>query len=340
MPFDGKPKVIRGKNRGQKKNCVVSRIQATILNYDRCQFPQWFGPVQSVNFWGLWLLAFITRGMNVRKVGIPVYVFCSRQSARQFIRLFAGIQATPYWFHQTLTFGEPKPDLRLAHARLKILLDRLEKTHPGMSCFWVREQEKDSGYHFHVIFVFFGSQPLEPEPMRQKFGKAVFAKWNDINGGGLFRNASLMTLRAKDDRCILYFTEWVKISPQTKRFVHWNGQRRISKHSMPAPKQEVKRLLKICFDDRNRPQKPASEPPRFYGKLELKREKAYINARNILDWQTHKRIITKRKGKVTDDAYMKFQNELTGAKPPPSKRHPPIIFVEPANWKFDPDDTL
>lgn len=274
--------------------------------------------------------------MNVRKVGVPVYVFCSRQSARQFIRLYAGVLPSPYWFHQTLTFGTPKPDLSLAHARLKTLLDRLEKTHPDMSCFWVREEEKDSGYHFHVIFVFFGSQPLKPEAMRQKFGAAVFAKWNDINGGGLFRNASLMILRAKDDRCILYFTEWVKISLQTKRLVHWNGQRRISKHSMSAPKQEVKRLLKICFDDRNRPHKPASEPtPRYFGKRELRELKAYVDFDGEGGWEDFKRWATGRKCKVTDNDLMKFYNDQTGAKPPRSKRHPPIIFVKPANFIFD-----
>lgn len=278
--------------------------------------------------------------MNTRKVGVPVYVFCSRQGARQFIRLYAGVQSTPYWFHQTLTFGMPKPDIYLARSRLKTLLDRLEKTHPDMSCFWVREQEKDSGYHFHVIFVFFGNQPLKPEAMRQKFGAAVFAKWNDINGGGLFRNASLMTLRAKDDRCILYFTEWVKISPQTNRFIHWNGQRRISKHSLPAPKQEVKRLLKICFDDRNRPDKPDSKPtPVYFGKRELKNLKDYIRADDTYEWENFKRWKTGRKGKVSDYDLMAFMNAKTGAKPPRSKRNPLSFFAKSGD-KFNPDDVL
>jgi hypothetical protein len=236
----------------------------------------------------------------------------------------------------------PKPDIYLARSRLKTLLDRLEKTHPDMSCFWVREQEKDSGYHFHVIFVFFGNQPLEPEAMRKKFGAVVFAHWNDINGGGLFRNANLMTLRAKDKECIIYLTKWVKLSPKTSRSIHWNGQRRIGKHSMPAPKQEVKTLLKICFDDRNRPDKPASEPtPEYFGKHELKRLKAYVDGREKYDWQTYKRGRTGRKGKVSDDDFIAFINGQTGAKEPPSKRHPPFIsFRKPANWKPDPDDVL
>lgn len=275
---------------------------------------------------GFWVCPFIIRGMNVRKVGVPVYVFCSRQSARKFIRLYAGVQPTPYWFHQTLTFGTPKPDVCLARDRLKTLLDRLEKTHPDMSCFWVREEEKDSGYHFHVIFLFFGIQPLAPESMRQKFGAVVFAHWNDINGGGLFRNANLMTLRAKDNECIRYLTKWVKICPKTMRSFHWNGQRRIGKHSMPAPKQEVKSLLKDCFDGRNRPDKPASEPtPEYFGKPELNRLKAYVNGREKWTWETFKRMRTGRKGKVTDDDLMAFFNAQTGAKPPPLKHHPPII---------------
>jgi hypothetical protein len=241
--------------------------------------------------------------MKTKKTGVPVFALCSRQSARQFIRLYAGIQATPYWLHQTLTFGIPKPDLRLAHARLKTLLDRLEKTHPDMVCFWVREQEKQTGHHFHVIFLFFGSQPIAPEAMRQKFGAVVFAHWNDINDGGLFRNANLMTLRAKDDDCIRYLTKWVRICPKTARSVHWNGQRRNRKPTLPPLKSEVKRLLKICFDDRNRPNKPAlivTKPVReFYDKRRVAYLKSYIEEAGD-DWEGWKRRTTGRKGKVSD----------------------------------------
>jgi hypothetical protein len=283
--------------------------------------------------------------MKTKKTGVPVYVLCSRQSARQFIRLYAGVQPTAYWFHQTLTFGTPKPDLRLAHARLKTLLDRLEKTHPDMACFWVREQEKVKGYHFHVIFLFFGSQPLEPEAMRQKFGAVVYAHWNAINGGGLFRNASLMTLREKDNRCIEYLTKGVKICPKTKRSVLWHGQRNgrlIRANSCPAPKSEVKRLLKICFDDRNPPDKPASElTPVYFGKRELRELKAYVDFDGEGGWEDFKRRRTGRNGKVSDDDLMEFINAERGTKEPPSKRHPPFIsFPKPANWTPDPDDVL
>jgi len=250
--------------------------------------------------------------MKTKKTGVPVYVLCSRQSARQFIRLYAGVQPTPYWFHQTLTFGMPKPDIYLARSRLKTLLDRLEKTHPDMSCFWVREQEKDSGYHFHVIFVFFGNQPLEPEAMRKKFGAVVFAHWNDINGGGLFRNANLMTLRAKDKECIIYLTKWVKLSPKTSRSIHWNGQRRIGKHSMPAPKKEVKRLLKICFDDRNLPDKitPVVKKPEHerYDKRTLASERAYVENKDVQEWDDYKRAVTGSKKRVSDSDFIKFRN--------------------------------
>jgi len=46
------------------------------------------------------------------------------------------------------------------------------------------------------------------------------------------------------------------------------------------------------------------------------------------------------KGKVTDKDLMDFYNEQSGAKPPRSKSHPPIIFAKPANFKLNPDDVL
>jgi hypothetical protein len=115
--------------------------------------------------------------MKIKKTGIPVYVTCSRQSARTFIKLYAGIKATSYWFHQTLTFGTPKPDLPLAHVRLKALLDRLEKTQPDMACFWVREQEKETGYHFHVIFYFLNANHLNQRQCARSLGR-----WSLVTG--------------------------------------------------------------------------------------------------------------------------------------------------------------
>ncbi len=281
--------------------------------------------------------------MNVRKESVPVYVFCSRQSAREFIKLYAGIKPTPYWFHQTLTFPPPRPDIALAHAHLKTLLDGLEKSHPEMACFFVREQERETGYHFHVIFLFFGNQPLPPERMRQTFGAEVRRKWKKIVGDDSNPNANLTKLHEKADTCILYLTKWVKIVSKTKRSVLWHGLRNgqlIRANSCPALKSEVKTLLKICFDDRNRPDKPASEPtPVYFGKRELRELKAYVDFDGEGGWEDFKRRETGRKGKVSDYDYMKFRNEPTGAKPPRSK-HNPLSFFAKSGDKFNPDDVL
>jgi hypothetical protein len=280
--------------------------------------------------------------MKTKKTGIPVYVFCSRQSARQFIKLYAGIRPIPYWFHQTLTFPPPQPDIALAHAHLKTLLDGLEKSQPEMACFWVREQEKETGYHFHVIFLFFGNQPLPPERTRQTFGAEVRRKWKKIVGDDSNPNANLTKLHEKADIGILYLTKWAKIVSKTKRSVLWHGQRNkrlISANSCPAPKSEVKRLLKICFDDRNWPDKPASEPtPSYFGKRELKDLKDYVKADDKWEWETFKRWRTGRKGKVTDEDLMAFFNKETGAKQPPSKHHPRIPSFFTSNNRKSPDD--
>lgn len=283
--------------------------------------------------------------MRTQKIGVPVYVECSRQSARSFIKLYAGIRPTDCWFHQTLTFGNPKPDSHLAHARLNTLLDSLEKTHPDMACFFVREEEKTSGVHFHVIFLFFGTQPLAPKAMRIKFGAEVFVKWNKINGGGLFRNANWMTLRAKEDTCILYLTLWIKIVPKTKRSVHWNGlrnRRLIRANSTPVPKSEVKRLLKICFDNRKQASSQTSvQTPHSFDNADLQRLKAYVKAKGDMEWEDAKQNMTGREGKVTDDDFIKFYRAKTGAKAQPSKRHPQISCrLISDNLKPDPNEVL
>ena len=284
--------------------------------------------------------------MRTQKAGVPVYAQCSRESARKFIKLYAGIRPVPHWFHQTLTFGNPKPDIYLAHARFNMLLDSLEKAHPDVACFFVREQEKDSGFHFHVIFLFFGTQPLAPKAMRIKFGAEVFVKWNKINGGGLFRNANQMTLRAKEDICIWYLTGWVKIVPKTKRSVHWNGlrnKRLIHANSTPAPKSEVKRLLKICFDNRNQPPTLANiHTPHYYDSPDLQKLKAFVKSKGDMEWEDTKRNITGRKGKVTDDDMIDFFNRREQAKARPTKPKPkiPDSFPISDNRIRDPDETL
>jgi len=79
--------------------------------------------------------------------------------------------------------------------------------------------------------------------------------------------------------------------------------------------------------------------PRYYGPSELKSERAYLEARDRMEWEDHKRIITGRKGKVSDDDFMRFRNAQTGAKPPRSKRLPPIVSLpEPDNKIPEPDD--
>jgi hypothetical protein len=101
------------------------------------RFPSWKRPIseqKKINFRGR---PFIIGVVRTKKDSVPVFALCSRQSARQFVRAFAGIKPSPYWFHQTLSFGNPKPDVHLAHARLKMLLNRLEKIYPEMSCIWV-----------------------------------------------------------------------------------------------------------------------------------------------------------------------------------------------------------
>jgi hypothetical protein len=187
------------------------------------------------------------------------YFKCSRASARRFVKLFLCINETLYFFHQTLTFKGRMLDEARARRYLKVLLDSLEKAYPEMACFWVIEfREKESGIHFHLIFLFFGQQSASPERMRETFGADVFKRWNAIHGNILFRGANLMKLRKKEFGCIEYLTKDLKLSSDTRRDLHWYGIRNkamINAHSRAPQKAQVTEYLYRLFDEQSKGKK-------------------------------------------------------------------------------------
>ncbi len=169
--------------------------------------------------------------------------------------MFLGINPTDYWFHQTLTFKDRVSDMATAHADLKKLLDSLGRVIPDMACFWIAEYQKSLGIHFHVIFLFFGWQALQPEPMRKAFGHAVFTRWNRLHDGKLARVANKMTLRKKDFGCLSYLLK--SITPTDDRLArepHWHGVRNrklITANSSPVERKEVLVTYEQIFGLRN-----------------------------------------------------------------------------------------
>lgn len=121
-----------------------------------------------------------------------------------------------------------------------------------MACFWVREYQKRIGIHFHVIFLFFGEQAVEPSEMRKTFSREVFSRWNKLHDGALVQQANMMTLQKKDSDGLRYLVKG--ISPTREplpREVHWYGVRNrglIKANSSPVPSSEVSKVYAQVFE--------------------------------------------------------------------------------------------
>ncbi|MGH7234128.1 MAG: rolling circle replication-associated protein, partial [Candidatus Saccharimonadales bacterium] len=128
-------------------------------------------------------LPFIYSCMGTENSDDVIVVTRSRASVRRFIKDYLAIKATPYWFHQTLTFKDAKLDEKTAKGYLIALLDSLRKQFPKMPPLFVQERQRRQGLHYHVIFMLFGPQPLPPEETRLVLEDEIFPRWKAIAGG-------------------------------------------------------------------------------------------------------------------------------------------------------------
>lgn len=253
----------------------------------------------------------------------------SKPSIRRFIKYYLGINPTPYWFHQTLTFQNRVTSEKEAKRHLKRLLDSLEKDYTNMAAFFVQGIQQNEGIHFHLIFMMFGEQPESPDITKQSLGKDVFARWNRIHENLLSRQANLMTLRKKDDDCIWYLLKR-HISPTDDKLPRqclWNGvrNRRLSRlNSLPVSKQQVSETYYNIF-----PKPPKPVPPLFT-KQNMQVIRNYIEGVKNRDWASYKRAELKSTKRVSDAAYMQFQNkertEMLAKRRPKSEPKPELDF--------------
>ncbi len=270
------------------------------------------------------------RGMNIKTYNIGLInehnlLDVSLPSLRNFIKLILGINPTPYWFHQTLTFNPKIYDSKIAKKHLNQLLDLLQKSFPAMAAFFIMGNHKKQGLHFHLIILFFGEQKKSPEAMREEFDGEVFARWNAINGGNLFRRANLMTLRQKEG-CLDYLLPR-HVRPTNEvltRKVLWHGIRNkelIRANSVTPSKQEAsaerERLFPKLHERKNKPERPQ---PRFTRKR-LREERGFLDYPDeptgfSPTWENFKRRELNTTEKVSDKNYIRFKNgEILNADP-------------------------
>lgn len=240
---------------------------------------------------------------------------CSRASARRFIKLFFVIKPTDYWFHQTLTFKGAVNDAQVAQVALKKLLDALEEAYPAMACFFVREHNQSLGTHFHVIFMFFGQQPMQPEQMRQEFGAAVFDRWNKIHDGTLARQANRMTLQRKDFGCISYLLKGIAPTGRALgRETHWHGVRNrelIAANSLPVSPKLIREHFLLLFPKPPKNQPKAQAAPKFTMQS-LDFMKAYLETKGVHEWKDWKRLTAGRN--MSDADFVDYLNSETNSR--------------------------
>ncbi len=235
----------------------------------------------------------------------------SKNSIKRFIKLFIEINDTPYWYHQTLTFKQAITDVQKAKRDLKRLLDSLEKAFPEMGVIFVQGLQKRIGIHFHLFLFFYPKIPIGmPEDFLFDLRKAVFSRWNAIQGGKLVRQANVIRLHKKDVSGLHYFLEH-HVQPTNEKQPRqslWNGSRNktlIQANSSKCNKKDISTIFNDCFPKIKKLRKMSA--PLFTAR-NLKNLKAEVDFHNVVDWESFKKQELKTKRKISNLDYIAFRN--------------------------------
>jgi hypothetical protein len=247
---------------------------------------------------------------------------------KRFIRFYLGIKETPYWFHQTLTFKESITDV-IAHTHLNKLLDSLRKAFPLMASFYVRENQKRvGGVHFHIIFLFFGPQPLSPEKTRDALESEIFTRWKAIVGQSLSRSANRLTLQSKSPRGLEYFLKGILPAKSPGRMkLAWHGKRQ-DKVFKPNWSEPSKKAIKDAYLDNFKfdrhleklaaiAVKTRQPEPYVFSIKSLEYMKAHLEMKGTYEWQDWKEFKAGRK--ISDADFVDWLNKEAKTKAQQSK---------------------
>jgi len=238
----------------------------------------------------------------------------SRDSLRKFLIIFLGIDVPHHGYHQTLTFGRD-----ITERDAKDLLNRLfrklgrRKRYRKMTAIYVRErQPNNEQIHFHVRFMFFGVVlPFSPSVMVERFGAEVFEAWNDMNCRALNRRGNLLR---EQPHVLSYLIKQVAVPPRAQKTARpetiWWGRwnwKVLKEHYSKPQKQLVATALRNHCDQYKLPKvKP------YYSMAWLRKAKKdaedWADLRGTPPWEDYKRLVTRRKGKVSDKDFLAFQN--------------------------------
>ena len=128
-----------------------------------------------------------------------VPVPCSRQSILRFIKFYLSLNDTPYWYHQTLTFGSQVEDFRDAKLRLKRFLDAVQvelKKRYNVGILFLMGRQENRRVHFHVLFLFYKQLTITPVALREHLWAILWPRWQKQSVGALAQ-ANHLKLRQK-----------------------------------------------------------------------------------------------------------------------------------------------
>lgn len=240
----------------------------------------------------------------------------SRDSLRQFLNCFLGIDENHFSYHQWLTFGRD-----VSEREAKDLLNRLRqnlsrrKKLQGMTAIYVRERQPKSGHiHFHVRLMFFGdSLPFPRSLMVRELGKVVFAAWNALNGGRLNRRGTAMRERPHRAWYLLEKLELPQAGQTTARLeTSWWGRwnRKVLRQHYSKPSAQI--VADAIRDRFPRFKSPKSERP-YYSMAWVREKRREVElwldtTGDGPDWESYKQRETGRSQKVSNRDYYQFVN--------------------------------
>lgn len=149
----------------------------------------------------------------------------SQKSILSFIRFSLQIPPEAVCFHQTLTFPRIEREPAKAKHTLKGFLNRIHKRYRKMCSFYVMEQQKNQGIHFHLIFIF---APTEKATTSGRFEselrKCSFEAWKRYAGEEIVPQANKLNKLVKLD--CEYFLKKIEVSQCNECSINPWGKRR------------------------------------------------------------------------------------------------------------------
>lgn len=239
----------------------------------------------------------------------------SKRSIQRFIRLWLGLKATPYWYHQTLTLSQQVEDFRGAKPILNKLFDALQVEmgkRYDMAAVYVMGHQDTGRVHFHVVFLVYGSPAETPEELAVILRREVWKRWLNLNQG-LNRTGNLLKIQTKPGGLWYLLINHLTVGQTAKENgkPNWFGlrnKRLIQANAIPVTPKAVRAEFDRLYLAVKAAPVAAKTKRFFYDRRRLADLRGYVEADGRYEWEDYKRLVTGRNRKVSDSDFIDFLN--------------------------------